>query len=173
MIIFTFLYIFFYDMKFIYPLLGCSWRQRPIKKWEANSFYVTKRQNAGRKSQKALRVSFPLQWGRFLGGGDGSFQVVCPTDLEVDLEKLELVTILAARVKVFPYKKGLCNCRSPLNRNIFTWIVRRALNAISDRNKTELFLNRNYCYVTVFKTAKVDPVTFYKRRTTIIIGISG
>ena len=108
-----------------------------------------------------------------MGGGDGSFQVVCPTDLEVDLEKLELVTILAARVKVFPYKKGTYNCRSPLNGNIFTWIVRRALNAISDRNKTELFLNRNYCYVTVFKTAKVDPVTFYKRRTTIIIGISG
>ena len=30
-------------------------------------------------------------------------------------------------------------------------------------------LTENFCYVT----AIVDPVTFYKRRTTIIIGISG
>ena len=72
-----------------------------------------------------------------MGAGDGSFQVVCPTVLEVDLEMFELVTILSRVQKVFPYKKETCNCRSPLNGNIFSWIVRRASNAISDRNKTE------------------------------------
>ena len=38
----------------------------------------------------------------FLGGGgvgDGSFRVVCPTDLEVDLEKLDLFTIHSPRIK--------------------------------------------------------------------------
>ena len=45
-----------------------------------------KRQNNGRSSQKALRVPFPLQWGRFLRGGDRPFQVFWRTDLKVDLE---------------------------------------------------------------------------------------
>ena len=36
----------------------------------------------------------------------------------------------------FPYKKGICElCRSPPSN--MPWTVRRALNAISDRNKTE------------------------------------
>ena len=35
----------------------------------------------GQSSQKALRVSLPLQWGRFLRGGNGSFQIVWRTDL--------------------------------------------------------------------------------------------
>ena len=48
-----------------------------------------KRQNGGRNSQKALRVPFPFQWGRFLRGGDGSFQVVGRTHLEVDLEQTQ------------------------------------------------------------------------------------
>ena len=48
-----------------------------------------KRQNGGRNSQKALRVPFPFQWGRFLKGGDGSFQVVGRTHLEVDLEQTQ------------------------------------------------------------------------------------
>ena len=41
----------------------------------------------------------PFSEADFGGGEDGSFQVVCPTDLEVDLEKLELVTILSPRKK--------------------------------------------------------------------------
>ena len=68
---------------------------------------------ASRKTQKALRVPFPLQWGRFLGGGDGSFQVVCRTDLEVDLDKLELVTILSPRVKSLSLQE----------RNMQMWIT--------------------------------------------------
>ena len=39
--------------------------------------------------------------------------------------------------------------------------------------KLKLFFKQKISYVTVFTTAKVDSVTFYKRRTTIIIGISG
>ena len=35
--------------------------------------------------------------------------------------------------------------------------------------ETSLKLNN----LLLFKTPKVDPVTFYKRRTTIIFGISG
>ena len=38
--------------------------------------YVYKRQNGGWNSQEALHVTFPLQWGSFLQGGDGSFQVI-------------------------------------------------------------------------------------------------
>ena len=35
------------------------------------SIYVENRQNGGRNTLRALRVPFPLQWGRFLRGGDG------------------------------------------------------------------------------------------------------
>ena len=52
-----------------------------------NTFsYVKKRQNGRQNSQEALHLPFPLQWGRFLWEGDGSFQVVWQTDLEIDLE---------------------------------------------------------------------------------------
>ena len=35
------------------------------------SIYVENRQNGWRNTLRALRVPFPLQWGRFLRGGDG------------------------------------------------------------------------------------------------------
>ena len=71
--------------------MGCPRGQRPIKKMRGNilSEVCQKRQNGGRNSQKALRVPFPFQWGRFLRGGDGSFQVVGRTHLEVDLEQTQ------------------------------------------------------------------------------------
>ena len=50
---------------------------------------AAKRQKGGRNSQKALRCPIPLQWGRFLWRGDGSFQVIWRTDLEVDLERTQ------------------------------------------------------------------------------------
>ena len=56
---------------------------------EMGRFYVEKRQNGGRSSQKALRVPSPLQWGRFLREEDGSFQVFYRTDLEVGLERTQ------------------------------------------------------------------------------------
>ena len=52
-------------------LSACPWRQSPIKKWEAHSFYVKKRQNSGWISQKVLCVPFPLQRGRLLRGEAG------------------------------------------------------------------------------------------------------
>ena len=64
-----------------YLLLGCLWR--PIMEWV---FSVEKRQNGGRYTQKALRVSIPLQQSPFLRGGNQSFQVVWAIDLEIDLE---------------------------------------------------------------------------------------
>ena len=50
--------------------MGCPRGQRPIKKMRSNilSEVCQKRQNGGRNSQKALRVPFPFQWGRFLKG---------------------------------------------------------------------------------------------------------
>ena len=50
--------------------------------------HVEKRPN-GRNgiSRKLFMSLFP--WGRFLGGGDASFQVVWRTDLEVDLERTQ------------------------------------------------------------------------------------
>ena len=39
--------------------------------------------------QNALCVPLLLQWGLFLRGGDGSFQVVWQTDVEVDLEQMQ------------------------------------------------------------------------------------
>ena len=39
-----------------------------------------KEEKCGQSSQKALRVPSPLQWGRFLRGGNGSFQIVWRTD---------------------------------------------------------------------------------------------
>ena len=55
-----------------------------------NTFdYVKKRRNGRQNSQEALPVPFPLQWGRFLRVGDGSFQFVWWTDLEIDLERTE------------------------------------------------------------------------------------
>ena len=48
-----------------------------------------KRQNGVRNSENTLRVPFPLQCGRFLRGGNRSFQVVWRTDLEVDLERTQ------------------------------------------------------------------------------------
>ena len=38
---------------------------------------------------RALHVPFPLQWGRFLWGGDELFKVVWQTSLEVDLERTQ------------------------------------------------------------------------------------
>jgi len=58
---------------------------------EAASSVQEKDKNGGRNSQKALRKPFPLQWGRFWGGGDGSFQVVWRTDLEVDLNEHKII----------------------------------------------------------------------------------
>ena len=46
---------------------------------------------------------------------------------------LKLVAILSVCVKRFSLQAKV----APSNRNIFTQIVRRALNAISDRNKTK------------------------------------
>ena len=51
--------------------------------------YVQKRQNSRQNSQRVLRVPFPLQWDHILQGGDGSFQVVWQTDLEVDFEQIQ------------------------------------------------------------------------------------
>ena len=49
-------------------------------------FLRQKRQNGGWNSQRALHVPFPHN-GANLWGGDGSFQVIWQTDLEVDLEQ--------------------------------------------------------------------------------------
>ena len=54
------------------------------------------------------------------------------------------------------------------------WIVRRALNAISDRNKTKnsfalrVLRNSNLQLFNNILNTKIDPVTFYKRRAIII-----
>ena len=41
---------------------------------EITFVYVKKRQNGGRNCHKALRVPFPLQWGRFCGEGKDYFR---------------------------------------------------------------------------------------------------
>ena len=57
---------------------------------------------SSRSSQSSESVSlFP--WGRFLRGGDASFQVVWRTDLEVDLERtqnyfVELLALYLRRI---------------------------------------------------------------------------
>ena len=51
-----------------------------------------KRQNGGRNSQKALRKPFPFSGADFFRGGDGSFQVVWRTDLEVDLNEHKIIS---------------------------------------------------------------------------------
>ena len=83
--------------------------------------------------------------------------------------------------KIFRYKKGICLYLeiAPSNRNIFTCIVRRTLNAISDRNKTETLFalwvlgNRILLLRKAFSKIKIDPITFYKCRKTVIFGFSG
>ena len=56
--------------------------------WAAcgTQFSFEKRENGWWLTQRALRVPPPLQWDRFLRGGDRSFRVVWWIDLEVDLE---------------------------------------------------------------------------------------
>ena len=54
-----------------YRILGyIHWVAFGTQLWSELS--VEKRQNGGRLIQKALRVPLPLQWSRFLRGGDGS-----------------------------------------------------------------------------------------------------
>ena len=76
---------------------------------------------------------------------------------------LKLVAVLSVCVKRFSLQAKV----APSNRNILTQIVRRALNAISDRIKLKLNLlcdfkgNRKIA-------SKIDPVALYKHRTMII-----
>ena len=53
-------------------------------------------------------------------------------------EKLQLLQFSPWVWQVFPCKKRICYLwMASSNKNIFTWIVRKALNTISNRNKTE------------------------------------
>ena len=53
-------------------------------------------------------------------------------------EKLQLLQFSPWVWQVSPYKKRICYLWiASSNKNIFTWIVRKALNTISNRNKTE------------------------------------
>ena len=60
---------------------------------------------------------------------------------------------------------------------IETYSLRRALKAISDRNETEtqfslrVLRHRTLLQKYCLKNTRIDPVTFHKRRTTIILGI--
>ena len=66
------------------------WTAREGNAQSRNTFHLCEqRLIGGRNSQKALHVPLPRQWGRLLRGGDGSFQVVWRTDLEVDLERTQ------------------------------------------------------------------------------------
>ena len=80
-------------------IIGLPVRATPTQ--EVPSVYVEKLQNGGRNSQKALTVPFPLQWGRFLQGGDW-FQVVWRTDLEVDVERTHWIIAWAYWPYIFP-----------------------------------------------------------------------
>ena len=55
--------------------------------WAACGTQLWNGQNSGRLTQKSLHVSLPLQWGRFMRGGDGTFQVVLRMQQQVDLER--------------------------------------------------------------------------------------
>ena len=82
-----------------YFLLGCPLGQRSIKKYLL--FISKKDQMADGISRKLFMSLFP--WGRFLRGGDASFQVVWRTDLEVDLERtqnyfVELLALYLRRI---------------------------------------------------------------------------
>ena len=70
-----------------FVIIGQPVRATPNQ--ELLSIYVEKIQNGGRNSQKTLRVPFLIQWGRFLEGGDGLFQVAWRTDLGVHLERTQ------------------------------------------------------------------------------------
>ena len=75
--------------------------------------------------------------------------------------------------KVIPHKKGIPYLLiAPINRNIFTWIVRGALNAISDRNTNKsLRFSRNrklLPYNNMLKHQKLTLTSFIQCRTTII-----
>ena len=51
--------------------------------------FVEKRHNCRRNSQRALRVPFALQWGRFFGEGTGHFK----SSGEVDLERTQIFCV--------------------------------------------------------------------------------
>ena len=57
------------------PLDRNYWAAQSINE-KQHSFYVKKRQNGGQNSKRALRVPLPLQWSRYLQGGDRSFPVI-------------------------------------------------------------------------------------------------
>ena len=169
--------------------MRCPWGQSPIKKMRSNilSEVCQKRQNGGRNSQKALRVPFPLQWGRFLRKGDGSFEVVGRTHLPgspfgtntkllrgvfglISMPNDYLNTVFDDVVSLWGSRRNNALPRSPIlslrawkeslrnmllvdrplkQKHIHLWIVRRASNAISRRNKIEtcrkLLLKKVFC----------------------------
>ena len=73
--------------KNLHVIIGLPVRAMPNQEMRSKFSLCQKRQNGGCNSQKAFHVPSPLQWGQFLQGGDGSFQVIWQTYLEVDLEQ--------------------------------------------------------------------------------------
>ena len=75
-------------------LLGCRWGQRSIKN---NPPPTSKKDKMANGTPRGFCVSHqptppppvPASMGRFLRGGDGSFQVAWRTDLEVDLTRTQ------------------------------------------------------------------------------------
>ena len=68
--------------------LGGLWGQRPIKKWRPTRL-CSKKTKRRMELPEGFACPLPLQWGRFQRRGDGSFQVIWRTDLEVDLERTQ------------------------------------------------------------------------------------
>ena len=116
------------------------------------------RQNGGQLTQKALRVPFPLQWGRYLRGGDRSFQVVWRTDLEVNLERTQhyytdlLALYLPRMIISIQYSMMLLACvgvaktmpppRSPREKLQLVAILSLRVNSLSLQERNMLFVDR-------------------------------
>ena len=68
--------------------MGGPWWQSPIIKWRPPHLY-RKKTKLRTELPEGFACPIPLQWGRFLRRGDGSFQVTWRTDVEVDLERTQ------------------------------------------------------------------------------------
>ena len=133
-------------MKFIYPLLGCSWGQHPIKN-EKLILFTSQKDKMADGNPRRLCVSYShFSEADFWGEGTGHFRSSVQQIWKLIWKSLNLLQFSTPCKKSLHYKKGTWNCRSPLNGNIFIWIVRRALNAISDRNKTETLFARKFLF---------------------------
>ena len=127
-----------------------------------------RKQNGGQNSQNALRVS--LDRSRFLRGwvGNGSFQVVWRTDLEVDLERninkfkpvlYRLVNDIITLSK-FVGKEPLAELK--YLRNYYDWEVMSWHNHFTQFVKTNIF---NRCIVLIGgdKAESVQPLRPLKK----------